>query len=70
MKKLNRTCWWCNHKLMAAGHAEIKDQDGNTVWVHKVCVDNAQAEIRKCTATPSVDLPTNIIPDEGGENGH
>jgi hypothetical protein len=35
---------------MAIAHAEIKNQLGQTVWVHKCCVENATLEVRKITA--------------------
>jgi len=49
-QKLVRKCWWCNTQLMRISHAEIKDQLGNIVWVHKCCEKDAVGSIRKVTA--------------------
>lgn len=48
--QLARKCWWCSQRLMKISHAEIKDQLGNTVWVHKCCEADARKAVKPLTA--------------------
>lgn len=64
MKILNRSCWWCGHKLMAVSHAEVKTPDGkHTLWVHKMCAANTRGYFKPVTAQPD-EFTTNFIQRE------
>ena len=52
LQTIKRTCWWCDQRLMASGHAEVQVHDG-VVWVHKVCVESVKNYMLKITARPS-----------------
>jgi len=47
MQTLNRSCWWCGKKLMAVAHAEVCNEMGQVVWVHKVCEADARRYLGK-----------------------
>lgn len=49
MQKLKRKCWWCNGRLMAVSHAVTKTGQ----WVHKVCLPDAEEDMRRLTAQPT-----------------
>lgn len=61
MKSRPRLCWWCNNKLSAVGHAEIKDHDGNRVLVHKVCEADAKRYVKPVTANAPDASETSLL---------
>lgn len=45
-------CWWCD-KPLAESFRETKDRDGNTVRVHRSCLEYAKEEAAEVTAQES-----------------
>lgn len=63
-KRLNRPCWWCGAYLMAISHAKIMDPLGNTLWVHKICKEDAENYFKQHSVVQDKSLTAQESPND------